>query len=174
MILYILFCFVSSIMGVDLYMSFKKYCCFWLKKRGWTYTHENTVLTRNWEIHFGPGPTTAKCVALCYRLGGISGTLLLWKPWLYNHVAKTWYDKNPVRNMFKPSKNYGRKPIFGQWNYLQTTKHLLLVTGLVGQWGKKVLINFCKSCTHQLSWSYLWVSAKISCSPTEKKGNGFP
>ena len=33
----ILFCFVSSIMGVDLYMSFQKYC-FWLEKRGSTYT----------------------------------------------------------------------------------------------------------------------------------------
>ena len=34
----ILFCFVSSIMGVNLYTSFQKYCCFWLEKRGSTYT----------------------------------------------------------------------------------------------------------------------------------------
>ena len=45
----ILFCFVSSIMGVDLYTSFQKCCCFWLENRGSTYTRidlyrENTVL----------------------------------------------------------------------------------------------------------------------------------
>ena len=34
----ILFCFVSSIMGVNLYMSFQNYRCFWLEKRGSTYT----------------------------------------------------------------------------------------------------------------------------------------
>ena len=38
LILSILFCFVSSIMGVDLYTSFSKYRCFWLEKRGSTYT----------------------------------------------------------------------------------------------------------------------------------------
>ena len=41
----ILFCFVLLIMGVNLYMSFQKYYCFWLEKRGLTYTnrlfHEN-------------------------------------------------------------------------------------------------------------------------------------
>ena len=34
----ILFCFVSSIMGVDLYTSFQKYHCFWLENWGSTYT----------------------------------------------------------------------------------------------------------------------------------------
>ena len=37
----ILFCFVSSFMGVDLYMSFQKYRCFWLEKWGSTYTQIN-------------------------------------------------------------------------------------------------------------------------------------
>ena len=34
----VLFCFVSSIMGVDLYTSFQKYHCYWLEKRASTYT----------------------------------------------------------------------------------------------------------------------------------------
>ena len=37
----ILFCFVSSIRGVDLYTSFQKYRCFWLEKQGSTYTRIN-------------------------------------------------------------------------------------------------------------------------------------
>ena len=40
----VLFCFVSSIMGVNLYTSFQKYLCFWLEKRGSTYTQENMVV----------------------------------------------------------------------------------------------------------------------------------
>ena len=42
----ILFCFVSSVIGVNLYTSFQKYCCFWLEKQGSTYTRKNTVKGR--------------------------------------------------------------------------------------------------------------------------------
>ena len=34
----ILFCFVSSVTGVDLYTSFQKYRCFWFEKWWLTYT----------------------------------------------------------------------------------------------------------------------------------------
>ena len=40
---FVFFCFVSSIMGVNLSTSFQKYRCFWLEKHGSTYTRENTV-----------------------------------------------------------------------------------------------------------------------------------
>ena len=36
-------------MGVDLYTSFQKYCCFWLEKRGSTYTRIN-LYTRKYGI----------------------------------------------------------------------------------------------------------------------------
>ena len=47
----ILFCFVSSIMGVDLYMSFQNYCWFWLEKQGSTYTRIN-LYTRKYGMQF--------------------------------------------------------------------------------------------------------------------------
>ena len=47
----ILFSFVSSIMGVDVYTSFQKYCCFWLEKRGSTYTRIN-LYVRKYGIHY--------------------------------------------------------------------------------------------------------------------------
>ena len=43
---FVLFCFVSSIIGVDLYTSFQKCHCFWLEKWDSTYTRIGLLYTR--------------------------------------------------------------------------------------------------------------------------------
>ena len=70
----ILFCFVSPIMGVDLYTSFQKYRCFWLENGG-RLIHESTYTRENIVVNFMPnhgwypkGPWVDKIYKLTVRL----------------------------------------------------------------------------------------------------------